>query len=344
MIEALPRYSKAAGLGKVRWIASSNESTVPPSPAVQTAIADAATKANRYPSLFGAELAATIARDLNVADEQVMVGAGSLSLLQLALLAFTGPGTDVVYAWRSYEAYPMLVTLAGATPVGVPLDAEHRHDVAALIGAVGATCRALIVCNPNNPTGTLLAPEEVEAILSSVPSHVLVVLDEAYREFTRTTVDSVELLKRYPNLVVMRTFSKAYGLAGVRAGYLIANPAITRAIQRTSPPFTLSATACAAALAAWSDDEYTQHVVATVCKDRDRLQAKLRDLGIQTPTSAGNFVWIPTSRHALQIQQLCVEEGVAIRAFDGYGARITAGDSDASNAVIRAVSRFSDDL
>jgi histidinol-phosphate aminotransferase len=338
MIELLPVYSKAAGLGQVKWIASSNESTIPPSPAVQAAIVEAAARGNRYPSLFGDELGAAIAQRLNVTDEQVMVGAGSLSLLQLALLAFTGPGTEVVYAWRSYEAYPMLVTLAGATPVSVPLDAGHRHDPAALTRAIGPNCRALIVCNPNNPTGTVLDPDEVEAILRAVPSDVLVILDEAYREFTGIRFDAVDLLPRYSNLVIMRTFSKAYGLAGIRAGYLIANSEVTQPIQRTSPPFTLSATASAGALTAWSDEAYTQHVIDTVCNDRDRLQKKLRELGVETPTSASNFVWIPAPRDALRLEQLCVQEGVAIRAFDGYGARITAGNPDASDAAIRAAS------
>jgi len=337
MIQLLPQYSKAAGLGQVKWIASSNESTIPPSPAVQGAIVQAAARGNRYPSLFGTELVAAIAQRLNVRDQQVMVGAGSLSLLQLALLAFTGPATEVVYAWRSYEAYPMLITLTGATPVSVPLDVEHRHDCEALIRAVGPNCRALIICNPNNPTGTLLTPDEVESIVRAVPSNVLVILDEAYREFTGSHFDAIDLLPRHSNLVVMRTFSKAYGLAGIRAGYLVANSDVTHAIQRTSPPFTLSATACAGAIAAWSDEAYTQHVVDIVCKDRDRLRNKLHALGVETPTSASNFVWIPAPQNALRLEQLCVREGVAIRAFDGYGVRITAGSSEASDAVIRAV-------
>ena len=340
MIELLPEYSKAAGRGHVTWIASSNESTIPPSPTVQAAITAAAAHGNRYPSLFGSELVTAISQRLHVNEDQVMVGAGSLSLLQMALLAFTGPGTEVVYAWRSYEAYPMLVTLAGATPISVPLDSGHRHDSAALTHAIGPKGRALIICNPNNPTGTLLTPEEVETTLRAVPSDVLVILDEAYREFTGTDVDAVSLLDRYPNLVIMRTFSKAYGLAGIRAGYLIANAQVTQAIQRTSPPFTLSATASAGALAAWSDEIYTRRVIDIVRQDRDRLQRRLRALGIQTPTSAANFVWIPTPRYALRLEQLCVQEGVAIRVFDGFGARVTAGDPDASDAAVRAVANL----
>jgi histidinol-phosphate aminotransferase len=340
MLDLLPQYSKAAGLGRVKWIASSNESTVAPSAAVQSAIAKAAAHGNRYPSLFGAELIAAISRRLNVSDDQVVVGAGSLALLQQALLAYTGPGTEVVYAWRSYEAYPMLVTLAGATSVCVPLDADHRHDGAALIRAIGPDCRALIICNPNNPTGTLLAPHEIEAILRAVPSEVLVILDEAYWEFTGIDSDAVHLLPDYQNLVIMRTFSKAYGLAGIRAGYLVADAAVAQAIQRTSPPFTLSATASAGALAAWSDEAYTQRIVQTACQDRDRLQGRLRELGVQTPTSGSNFVWMAAPRQALRLEQLCVEEGVAVRAFDGFGIRITAGSTEASDAAVRAVARL----
>ncbi|GAA4839495.1 histidinol-phosphate transaminase [Garicola koreensis] len=337
MLELLPRYSRASGLGRVRWVASSNESTIPPSSAVQAAVAEATAHGNHYPSLFGEELAHAIAERFELGDAQVVVGPGSLALLQQALIAFTGAGTEVVYGWRSYEAYPMLVTLAGAKSVQVPLDDAHRYDVDGLIAAVGPNTRSLIICNPNNPTGTMLTQEEVQRILDAVPKHVLVILDEAYREFTDADHDAVGWITEYSNLAIMRTFSKAYGLAGLRAGYLISNAGLSAAVQRTLPPFSLSATASAAALAAWNDLEHTAKIVDIASQERDRLQSNLRALGVDTPPSGGNFVWISAPTSARRLEELCVHEGVAVRAFDDAGVRITTGNADASDACVRAV-------
>lgn len=338
LINRLPQYSRAAGLGRVRWVASSNESPLAPSLAVQDAVREASATGNRYPSLFGDELSTAIAARVGIGDDQVVVGAGSIPLLQQTLLAYSGPGTEVVHAWRSYEAYPMLVTLVGAESVPVPLDVEHRHDPAGLIDAVGPKTQAVIVCNPNNPTGTMLRPEEVRSILDRVPPHVLVVLDEAYREFTGSDIDITAWLPYYPNLVILRTFSKAYGLAGLRAGYLIANTEVAHVVHRTSPPFGLSRTASAAATAAWADEAHTRHVVATACADRERLRVALREVGVSTPESASNFVWLPAGPYALRLEELCNDRGVAVRAFDGEGVRITTGDPEASAACVRAVS------
>ncbi|WP_427015541.1 histidinol-phosphate transaminase [Pseudarthrobacter sp. P1] len=335
-IASLPRYSRAAGLAGVTWVASSNESTVPPSPAVQSAIAAAGAGVNRYPSLFGDRLTAAIAGRLGVPAEQVLAGAGSLPLLAQTLGAYTGAGTDVVHAWRSYEAYPILVAVAGAQSVRVPLDDGARHDLDAMLAAVTEQTRVVIVCNPNNPTGTLRNHEDLVRFLERVPPHVLVVLDEAYREFTEPADDAVALLADFANLVVLRTFSKAYGLAGARAGYLIASPEVAGTIRSAAPPFGLSMVAEAAALAAWHEPELMAEAVAAVARERAYLTAGLRHRGLSVPASGGNFVWIPADR-ALELERECVRQSVSVRAFDGEGVRVTVGCREASDAVLAAV-------
>ncbi|MGX6447860.1 histidinol-phosphate transaminase, partial [Patulibacter sp. S7RM1-6] len=339
-VAALPRYSTAAEAGRVRWRASSNESSVPPTPAVVAAIADAAGRVNRYPSLLGEELAGDIARRLGVAPSQVVVGGGSIALLQQALAAYTGHGTEVVFGWRSYEAYPILVGAAGARAVPVPLDADATHDLEAMLAAITPETAAIIVCNPNNPTGTEVGGVALRAFLDRVPSDVLVLLDEAYREFGAGETDGVELLPRHPNLVVLRTFSKAYGLAGLRVGYLVASDAIADDVRAGALPFGVSLVAGAAARVAWADETHVDEIVRTVTDSRARLQAALAERGIPTPASGANFVWLPVGEDAPALERLCVEQGVSVRAFAGEGVRVTVGDPDAEDAVLRAVDAY----
>ncbi|MFZ2529387.1 MAG: histidinol-phosphate transaminase [Rhodococcus sp. (in: high G+C Gram-positive bacteria)] len=336
-IDALPRYSTASGAATVRLRASSNEATVPPSPAVVEAIARAGARGHLYPTLFADALVAALAERLSVLPDAVLTGAGSLALLQQVLTAYTGPGTEVVHAWRSYEAYPILIGITGATAVPVPLDAQHRHDVDAMLAALTPRTRAVLVCNPNNPTGTELTDTEVRRLLDGLPSHILVILDEAYREFAEEQVDGVALLREYPNVVVLRTFSKAYGLAGLRAGYAIADSEVAAPLHAAAPPFGVSSVAEAAACAALSDSAHTDRVVATVRSGRHHLRSGLSNLGIETPPSGGNFVWIPVGDRATELEAACVARGVSVRTFTGDGVRVTVGDRDAENAVLAAV-------
>ncbi|MHC6219125.1 aminotransferase class I/II-fold pyridoxal phosphate-dependent enzyme [Arthrobacter sp. MMS24-S77] len=279
---------------------------------------------------------AAIARRLGLADDQVVVGAGSLSLLQQLLTAYTGPGTEVVHAWRSYEAYPILVTVAGASSVRVALDAGFRHGLDAMADAITERTKAVIVCNPNNPTGTVIQHDELVRFLSQVPGNVLVVLDEAYREFTQPEEDEVALLAMFPNVVVLRTFSKAYGLAGARVGYLAAAPDIVGNLRRSAPPFGLSRVAEAGAVAAWAEEALLHATVSAIVAEREFLAGKLRNRGFQVPESGANFLWIPVER-AGELEQACVRHGVSVRAFDGEGVRVTIGGRDASRAVLAAV-------
>ncbi|MDH6677131.1 histidinol-phosphate aminotransferase [Rhodococcus sp. LBL1] len=336
-IEALPRYSTASGVATVRWRASSNESTIAPSPAVVEAITRVGTQGHLYPTLFADDLVAALAERLSVPTDAVLTGAGSLALLQQVLTAFTGPGTEVVHAWRSYEAYPILIGIAGATAVPVPLDTQHRHDVDAMIAAVTPRTRAVLLCNPNNPTGTELTATELRRLLDSVPSHVLVILDEAYREFATEGVDGVELLREYPNVVVLRTFSKAYGLAGLRVGYAIADSAVAAPLHAAAPPFGLSSVAEAAACAALADAGHTDRIVESVRSGRHHLRSGLATRGLETPPSGGNFVWIPVGERAAALDAACVARGVSVRTFAGEGVRVTVGNRDAEDAVLAAV-------
>lgn len=337
VVAALPRYSRAAGLNQVRWRASSNESTVPPSPRVQRAIGEAAAHAHLYPSLQGDLLIADLSARLDVAPERIAVGGGSLALLQHTLAAYTGAGTQVVHAWRSYEAYPILVGVVGASPVPVELDATHTHDVDAMLAAVTPATRAVIVCNPNNPTGTELPRSEIERLITSVPDDVLVLLDEAYQEFATVAADGLGLVRRYPNVVVFRTFSKAYGLAGLRAGYMIAHPDVADNVRAAAPPFGLSLVAEAGARAAWADTTHTGHIVDVVRDGRDHLRAEAARRGLHTPVSGANFVWFPVGARTAELRDACVAHGVSVRAFDGEGIRVTVGDRDAENAVLAAI-------
>lgn len=337
VVAELPRYSRAAGLNKVRWRASSNESTVPPSPRVQQAISEAATHAHLYPTLQGDLLIADLSARLDVAPEQIVVGGGSLALLQHTLAAYTGAGTQVVHAWRSYEAYPILIGVVGAAPVAVELDATHTHDVDAMLAAITWATQAIIVCNPNNPTGTELPRSEIERLITSVPANVLVLLDEAYQEFATVDVDGLSLVRQYPNVVVFRTFSKAYGLAGLRAGYMIAHPEVADNVRAAAPPFGLSLLAEAGARAAWADTTHTDRIVNVVCEGREYLRAEAAKRGLQTPVSGANFVWFPVGSRAAELQDACVAQGVSVRAFDGEGVRVTVGDRDAEDAVLAAI-------
>jgi histidinol-phosphate aminotransferase len=337
MVAQLPRYSRAAGMNTVRWRASSNESTVPPSPRVQQAISEAATHAHLYPSLQGDLLIADLSARLGVAAEHIVVGGGSLALLQHTLAAYTGAGTQVVHAWRSYEAYPILIGVVGATGVPVGLDETHTHDVDALLAAVTPATRAVIVCNPNNPTGTELSRAGIERLITSVPSDVLVLLDEAYQEFATVDVDGLDLVRRHPNVVAFRTFSKAYGLAGLRAGYMIAHPEVADNVRAAAPPFGLSLLAEAGARAAWADTTHTDHIVAVVREGREHLRAEAAKRGLVTPVSGANFVWLPVGSRAIELQHACVAQGVSVRAFDGEGVRVTVGDRDAEDAVLAAI-------
>lgn len=334
-VEDLPDYSRAIAEG-IRWRASSNEAPGPASPRAVRAAAEAAAGAHLYPDIAGEALVEALAHHLALEPARVAVGPGSLALLERMLLAYAGPGTEVVHAWRSYEAYPIVVSIAGASSVAVPLDARHRHDVEAMVASVTERTRVVIVCNPNNPTGTVLEPAELERLVAALPAGVLVVVDEAYREFDPRAPATLRLLERHPNVVLLRTFSKAYGLAGLRVGYLLAAAPIVAAIGRVALPFGVSRVAAAAALAALQDRRHLDAVVRRVEASRAQLSATVRE-HLEVPESRANFLWLPLGPDARRFARACADAGVSVRCFPGEGVRVTVGLAEVEPVVAAAL-------
>jgi len=318
---------------------SSNESPYPPLPSVLEAIADAAQHTNRYPDLAASAVVQALAEKLDVPADHVVVGCGSVGVATQLVEAFAGPGDEVVYAWRSFEAYPIIVQVAGATAVPVPLTSGAVHDLDAMAAAITPRTRIVLVCNPNNPTGTAVHRAPLEAFLDAVPSDCLVVLDEAYREFNRDpdVPDAVTLYRDRPNVAVLRTFSKAYGLAGLRVGYAVAHPEVADAIRMTSVPFAVSSIGQAAAVASLrpvAEKELLERVDTTV-SERTRVISALRGAGWYIPDSEANFVWLATGQQTDSAAAACAEAGVVVRPFAGEGLRVTIGEPEANDIFLK---------
>ena len=247
---------------------------------------------------------------------------------------------EVLYAWRSFEAYPILTAVAGASSVQVPLR-DYVHDLEEMAARVTGKTRLIFVCNPNNPTGTVVRRAELVAFLRSVPADVVVALDEAYREFVTDpdVPDGLTLLDEYPNVVVLRTFSKAYGLAGLRVGYAIAgDPAVTKALRQTQVPFAVTSVAQQAALASLEPEAEAQLMerVAEIVAERTRVCDELVAMGYEVPPSEANFFWLPLGEHTADWAAGCEERKVIVRAFAGHGARITISSADENDRLLEA--------
>lgn len=319
---------------------SSNESPHGPLPSVAEAITAAGRDVNRYPDNGAAALTAALAQRFSVPPEHVAVGCGSVGVLKQLMEAVSDPGAEVLYAWRSFEAYPPLADLAGATSVRVPLR-EESHDLSAMAAAVTPRTRMVLVCNPNNPTGTVVTGQQLTDFLDQVPGDCLVVLDEAYREYIRdmSVPDGIDLYRDRPNVAVLRTFSKAYGLAGLRVGFLIGHAPVAAAVRKTMLPFTVNSVAQAAAVASLAAEAELLERVDTVVKERDRVRSALIADGWTVPPTEANFVWLRLGQHTITFADACDRAGVSVRPFAGEGARISIGtpdDNDAFLAVARA--------
>jgi histidinol-phosphate aminotransferase len=328
-IAALPVYRPGArgGAGRPVTRLASNESPYPPLPGVLDAVAAAAAEANRYPDLTCGPLVEALAERYRVPARQVVVGTGSSALLLQLAVSTSGPGDEVVYAWRSFESYPIVTGVAGARGVPVPLDRQERHDLAAMAAAITDRTRLVLLCSPNNPTGTMLTADQVRAFLHRVPPDVLVVLDEAYAEFVRDPASVVgpALLAEFTNLVVLRTFSKAFGLAGLRVGYALAPVAVADALRATAVPFGVSTVAQAAALVSLGVTDRLAERVDAVVDERGRVATELRGQGWPTLEGGANFVWLPLRHRAEDFAAACAEAGVLVRPYPDDGVRITIG-------------------
>jgi histidinol-phosphate aminotransferase len=314
---------------------SSNESPFGPLPSVVKVIAEAACDVNRYPDNGATELTQAIAERFRVPPSQVAVGCGSVGVAQQLLEAVSEPGAEVVYAWRSFEAYPYLSDLAGATSVRVPLR-DEVHDLDAMAEAITERTRLVFVCNPNNPTGTVVHRAELESFLDRVPGDCLVVLDEAYTQYVTDAdvPDGLDLYRNRPNLAVLRTFSKAYGLAGLRVGFLIGHEPVAAAVRKTMLTFTVNALAQAAAVASLAAEPELLERVDAVVSERDRVRGELLAQGWTVPPTEANFVWLRLGDDTDDFAEACDRQGVSVRPFGGEGARVSIGDRDANNAFL----------
>lgn len=314
---------------------SSNENPFEPLPGVVEAITRAAAGINRYPDPTSRRLVEAIAQRHGVGTDCVAVGTGSVAVLAQFLQAVAQPGDEVVFAWRSFEAYPIFVRSVGARPVMVDLTADSRHDLFAMAEAIGPNTRAVLVCSPNNPTGPAVGRHEFEGFLTSVPSDVLVILDEAYAEFV-TSPDAVRGdffmgKEEFANVAVLRSFSKAYGLAGLRVGYGVAHPKVIEAAKKVALTFGVTDLAEEAALASFASDAQLQERVDQVVQERERVVAELHRQGWSLPEAQGNFVWLSVGERSEALGEACEEVGLSVRVFPGDGVRVTIGEKEAND-------------
>ncbi len=321
---------------------SSNENPYPPLPGVLERIVAGAATANRYPDMACAELMGAIAGHFGVPESHVATGTGSVGVIRQLFHAAVGAGDEVVYAWRSFEAYPVITRVFGATAVEVPLTDGEEHDLDAMADAISDRTRLVLVCNPNNPTGTVVRRAELTRFLDRVPEDVLVVLDEAYREFVvgDDVADGIDLYRERPNVAVLRTFSKAYGLAGLRVGFAIAHEPVAAALRRTEIPFGVNAIAQQAAIASLGAEEALMDRVALLVEERARVRQGLLGQGWRVPESGANFVWLRLGARTLDFEAACERAGLAIRAFPGVGARVTVGEPEANDILLQVAGEF----
>ena len=347
-IAALPAYvpgarPDAAAAAQIAKL-SSNELPYPPQDAVVEAITCAATGVNRYPEMTGESLTQALARRWGVEAGQVVVGNGSVALIQHLLDAVCEPGDEVVIPWRSFEAYPICVAVAGARAVRVPLTPDARHDVSAMLAAITPRTRVVMACTPNNPTGTILTAEELAELVAGVPRDVVVLIDEAYLDFVTDPQagDALTLLAGAPNLVVSRTFSKAHALAGMRVGYLICEPGLAAAIRSVSTPFGVNLPAQAAATTALGEGELarTAERSAAVAAERDRVVEALRTQGWQVPEAQGNFFWLGVGEQTMALAEHFRGAGILVRPFAGEGVRVSVGTTSDNERVLAAAAAW----
>jgi len=331
-----PGQAPTAAVGEAHKL-SSNESPYGPLPSVVDVIAEAGRGVNRYPDNGAGALIEAIATRFAVPVGHVAVGCGSVGVLQQLMGAVSDPGTEILYAWRSFEAYPPLADLAGATAVRVPLR-DETHDLSAMAAAITPQTRLVLVCNPNNPTGTVVRERELIEFLDQVPADCLVILDEAYREYIRDreVPDGIDLYRDRPNVAVLRTFSKAYGLAGLRVGFLIGHDPVAEAVRKTMLPFTVSSIAQAAAVASLNAEDELLARVEMVVKERDRVRESLIAEGWTVPATEANFVWVRLGDQTTAFAEACDAAGIAVRAYPGEGARISIGAPAANDALLAA--------
>ncbi|MGZ4226638.1 MAG: histidinol-phosphate transaminase [Solirubrobacteraceae bacterium] len=351
-IRRIPVYPVASGydLGADTAMLASNESCFAPLPPVVEAAGRVLGGANRYPDPSYEPLRRALSERYGIPAARIALGNGSCDVLLAAGEALLEPGAEVVYAWPAFSVYPHLAAASGARAIEVPLDDDDRHDLDAIVAEITVATRLVLICNPNNPTSTSVGLDRIEEFLDRVPSHVCVILDEAYCEFALNLGDtyaSVELLRRYPNLVVLRTFSKVYGLAALRVGYgLCASEAFRTAVDQVRQPFYLNAAAQAAAVEALKyQDEVERRVTQTLAARLD-LEEGARGLGVWVAESDANFIWLhlPDGVEEPDVVSGLRERGVLVRAGASLGRegalRVTVGTAAENERFVSALGQL----
>lgn len=357
VFDTLPSY--AAGKppvpvdGLTRYKLSSNENPLGPVPEVARVLAEF-DAVHRYPDPLSTALRTALAGQLGVDAEDIVTGAGSLGALNQIIKTFAGVNADgvqdeVIYAWRSFEAYPILVGIMGARSVQVPNLPDGAHDLDAMAAAVTDRTRLILVCTPNNPTGPAVTESQIRSFLAKVPATVPVVIDEAYFEFCAASsipegeeppLNGLDIYRDYPNVIILRTFSKAQGLAGLRVGYSISHPQITRHLRVAATPFAVSALAERAAVASIEHQEAVMARVRHIVAERERVTARLRELGYEFPGTYANFVWLPLGEQTGEFVDLMNRNALSVRAFGSEGVRVSIGEVEANDRFLSLCELF----
>jgi histidinol-phosphate aminotransferase len=340
-LAALPTYVPGRSVPGAIKLAS-NEVPFGPLPGVVEAITEAAQNVHRYPDMAVVALRDKLAARLGVDPGRVVTGCGSVALAEHLARTACLPGDQIVYSWRSFEAYPIIAATTAAESVKVPNNPVHGHDLPEMAKAVTDRTRLILVCNPNNPTGTSVRRAELDDFLDVIPEDVIVVLDEAYREFVTDpeVTDGLLTYGERPNIVILRTLSKAWGLAGLRVGYLVAQPEVAAAVRKVVTPFSTSLAAQSAALAALDAETEMRRRCDVVIAERERVHATLSSWLPDVPLSQANFVWLPLGSRAVEFAQVCEAQRVIVRPFAGDGVRVTIGTPEENDAFLAAAETY----
>lgn len=320
---------------------ASNETVFGPLPSVHATIARAIDNVNRYPDNACVDVKAALAMHLgsDFAPEHIAVGSGTVTLCQQLVQITASAGDEVVMGWRSFECYLPIIQVSGATAIKVPLT-DHTHDLDAMLAAITDRTRLIFVCNPNNPTSTVVDPDALSRFVDTVPPHILIAIDEAYVEYVRDRMlpDSLQMARTRTNVIVLRTFSKAYGLAGLRVGYAIGHQDLITALDKVVMPFAVTNVAQAAAIASLDASHELLARTDALVAERTRVSAGFRDAGYTLPPSQANFIWLPLGSRTTDFVEQAANARLVLRPFPAEGVRITIG-APQENDVLLAFAR-----
>ncbi|MEV8610949.1 histidinol-phosphate transaminase [Amycolatopsis sp. NPDC051373] len=340
-LESLPKYIPGRTVRGAIKLAS-NEISDGPLPSVVETISRLTPTVNRYPDGDSQVLRERLVRDLDVDVAQIAIGCGSVALLQQLVQALCSPGDEVLFAWRSFESYPIVTQVAHAVSVTVPLSEGHGLDLDAMLAGITPRTKMIFICNPNNPTGTAVYRDELARFIDAVPENVLVVLDEAYKEFVTdaNVPDGVQFVRARSNVAVLRTFSKAYGLAGLRIGYAIASEVVCEALRQVCITFSVNAIAQVAAIASLDAGDEMFERCRSITVERDRVRDSLIAMGYEVPPSQANFVWLPLAERATVFTDYMLDRKLIVRPFVGEGIRVTVGAAEENDLFLAAAREF----